>query len=128
MPGRPRVNYIMPLTNNGSAISIREYKNLHDTGLKVIQEFVEAAMKRPDGLELCGDELLNSTQNTSFADFVESVIRAHIPPKLRGFFTNPQAKEEYVKITRDGMTGKYYFLDIINEYRKHCSRVTYLKR
>lgn len=97
---------IIPLTINGSSISVREYKAVHDVGLKLMGEFAKAALKKPkDRMVTEATLMLTSPGNNAFPGFVDMVIRGFIPPKLRGFFTNPQATEEYVKVTRDGITG-----------------------
>lgn len=103
--GRPRHVNVMPLTTNGAAVSIREYKSIHELGLPLISSFIKTVTESMDGMDLAATYFLTSPSNSELLVFVDAIIRAHIPPKLRGFFTNPQATEEYVKITRDGIIG-----------------------
>lgn len=109
VPGRPTVVSIVPLTTNGSCISVREYKAVYEVGLRAVAEFLKVMgstkQKSKDRLDMEVNSMLSAQENSEFQRLVDTVIRGFIPPKLRGFFTNPQAKEEYAKVTRDGITG-----------------------
>lgn len=94
---------IIPLTTNGCSISVREYKAIHEVGLAAAADFMANSATRKS--KTPADEEDSSQENTNFQRLVYAIIRGFIPPKLRGFFTNPQAKEEYVKVTRDGIKG-----------------------